>query len=274
MDEITAEFQVADLASPVALRYIPRVSVGAKTDIGRQRENNEDKYEFYIPEDPRQLANRGLIFVVCDGMGGHEAGQIAAELATKTFIDAYLNHSSEDPETAAAAAVVAANRVVLDVGRSIPAYRNLGCTLSALMLIQDDALVAHVGDSRILRLRGGELAQLSDEHTWVEEQVRAGVIDRETAENHKYRHMLTRAIGAETTIQPQVDRFELYAGDTFVLCSDGLTNHTDEFDILRLASGASPSQAAWKLVAHALTAGGSDNVTVVVVRVDDLEALD
>src|ERR1700712_5173908 len=116
MEEITAEYAVAELAPSEHLRSTVAVTVACKTDLGRVRENNEDKYEFFLPEDERTLATRGQIFLVCDGMGGHAAGQIASELATKTFIDVYLRHPSSDPTVAMEAGVIAANRFVLDVG--------------------------------------------------------------------------------------------------------------------------------------------------------------
>ena len=116
MDEITAEYSIDQLAAPATLRVRPRVTVACKTDLGRVRENNEDKFEFFVPEDEASLGARGQVFLVCDGMGGHAAGQIASELTVKTFIDVYLHHPSADPETAMAAGVAAANRFVNDVG--------------------------------------------------------------------------------------------------------------------------------------------------------------
>jgi len=271
--ESTAEFTRDDLTlDALPLRVVPRVTVACKTDLGRVRENNEDKFEYYIPEDERLLAARGQIFLVCDGMGGHAAGQIASELTCKTFIDVYLHHASPLIIEAAKAAVYAANRFVLDIGRSVPGRSGMGTTLSGLLLCQDEAIVVQVGDSRLYRLRDGDLRQLSEEHTEVEEMVQAGVLARAEAEGHPRSHVLTRAIGAEETVMPQVVSHELNEGDVFLLCSDGLTNHIPDEAIADYLRQYPPGEVAWRLVNAAIAAGGRDNCTCIVVRVDALES--
>lgn len=270
-NEITAEYASEQLAPPAKLLVRPLVSVACKTDLGRVRENNEDKYEFFIPDDESLLASKGMVFLVCDGMGGHAAGQIASELTCKTFIDVYLNHPSESPSFAMHAAVTAANRYVLDVARTVPSRKGMGTTLSALVLIQDAAYVCQVGDSRIYRHRRTELEQLTKDHTWVEEALRNGLIRPEEAETHQYRHVLTRAVGTEDNVPADVERIDLQVGDTFLLCSDGLINHVDDTVIGEHLEQFGPSEAAWRLVARALAGGGSDNCTVLVVRLDDLQ---
>lgn len=271
MEETTAEYEIGQLIAPVELRTTVKVTVACKTDLGRVRENNEDKFEYFLPEDETTLAARGLVFLVCDGMGGHAAGQIASELATKTFIDVYLHHPAADADVALRAAVVAANKFVNEVSRAVPSRRGMGTTLSALIFLQDKAFTVQVGDSRIYRLRDGQLDQLTTDHTWVEEMVRAGIMGREEAENHPRKHMLTRAIGAEEEVQPDIELHELRDGDQYLLCSDGLINHVDDTTIARRLSSDAPSAAVWELVAEALKNGGSDNCTVMVVRVDGLQ---
>lgn len=270
MEDITAPYATAELAPSVELRVRPKVTFAAKTDLGRVRENNEDKFEFYIPEDEARLATRGHIYVMCDGMGGHAAGQIASELAAKTFIDVYLNHPSFEPETAIRAGIVAANRFVYDVSEAIPSRKGMGTTLSVLCLIQDKAFLGQVGDSRIYRLREGTLTQMTEDHTWVEEVVRGGQFSREEAEVHPYRHVLTRAIGTQSSVEVDVFQDSAEIGDVYLLCSDGLTNHVSDVGIASILA-TSPSEAAWTLVSHALLDGGSDNCSVIVVRVDALE---
>ncbi len=272
MEEITAEYATDQIVAAVPLEARPWVTVACKTDLGRVRENNEDKYEFYQPEDDATLAARGQVFLVCDGMGGHAAGQIASEIAAKTFIDVYLHHPSKEPEAAMRAAVVAANRFVNDVGRAVPARKGMGTTLSGLILLQNKAHTVQVGDSRIYRLRSGALTQLTHDHTWVDEAVRQGMITPEEGENHPYKHVLTRAIGTEGDVQPDVDSDLLEQGDLYLLCSDGLINHVDDVVLAEtLNSATSPSDAAWKLVGQALQGGGSDNCTVMIVRIDSIE---
>lgn len=272
MDEITAEIDVQSVVPQVPLRVRPVLSYGMKTDIGRVRENNEDKAEIFVTECDTELASRGHVFVVCDGMGGHEAGQIASELASKTFIEVYRTHPAADLLDVAKAAIKAANRFVLDVARLIPNRRGMGTTLTVLCIVQDKALSVHVGDSRLYRLRDGSLERMTNDHTWVEETVRAGTMSREEAEAHPYRHVLTQAIGTEDEIAPDIALFDLAEGDQFMLCSDGVTNHVSDSAICQaLGSGRGAAQTAWDLVASALAGGGSDNATVVTVAVKALQ---
>lgn len=272
-EEITAEYAVQELSPSAELRIRPKITVACKTDLGRVRENNEDKYEYYLPEDDATLATRGLVFLVCDGMGGHAAGQIASEMAAKTFIDVYLHHPSEDPAIAMQSAVTAANRFVVDVGRAIPARRGMGTTLSGLVLIQGKAYTCQVGDSRVYRLRSGLLTMLTHDHTWVDEGIRNGTLTPEEAESHPYKHVLTRAIGTEGDLKSDVDQGQLFEGDVYLLCSDGLINHVDDETIADHLRNYAPSEACWRLVARALAGGGSDNCTVMIVRVDALESV-
>jgi protein phosphatase len=272
MDEITAEYAQDQLAPAVELRIRPWTTVAAKTDLGRVRENNEDKFEYFISEDPRVLASRGHVYVVCDGMGGHEAGQIASELTCKTFIDVYLNHPAADPVSALTAAVTAANRFVLDNARTFPKRRGMGTTLTAVVLIQDKAYTVNVGDSRVYRLRQGELLRLTMDHTVIEEYVKSGMLTPEQAAVHPHKHVLTRAIGGDAEVRPDIEVHDLKPGDTFLLCSDGVVNHLNDDQLGELMRSKSPSEAAWAIVGHALLGGGSDNTTVMVVRVDSLEA--
>lgn len=271
MDEITAEYSTDQIAPATELRFRPKVTVACKTDLGRVRENNEDKFEYFLPEDDATLASRGQIFLVCDGMGGHAAGQIASELTAKTFIDVYLHHPSADASVAMAAGVNAANRFVCDVGRAVPARRGMGTTLSGLILLQDKAYTVQVGDSRIYRLRQGEMLMMTHDHTWVDEQIRAGVLTPEEAEHHPYKHVLTRAVGTEGEVVPDIELNDLKPGDLYMLCSDGVMNHVSDERIGQILTEGAPSEIAWKLVGEALVGGGSDNTTVMIVRVDEIE---
>jgi len=185
-------------------------------------------------------------------------------------VEVYRHFPHPDPLEAARAAVVAANRYVVDVARSVPARRGMGTTLTALMLVQDQAVVAHVGDSRLYRLRDGELRQMTVDHTWVEMAVRQGVCSREDAEAHPNRHVILRAIGADPTVEVDVAATELRPGDRFLLCSDGVTNHVGDGELARLLAENGPSEAAWRAISLARLDGGSDNATVAVVRVDAL----
>jgi protein phosphatase len=273
MEDITAEYAQEQLVAPIELRVRPKFTIAAKTDLGRVRENNEDKFEFFAPENEATLASRGQIFMVCDGMGGHAAGQIASEIACKTFIEVYLHHPSENPAVAMLDAVKAANRFVLDNSRAFPTRRGMGTTLSTLILLQDRFYTVQVGDSRVYLLRDGQLAQLTMDHTWVEEAIREGILTPAEGENHPNKHVLTRAVGAEADVHPDIATDALMAGDIFVLCSDGLINHVDDDSIRQIVLDFEPADAAWNLVGAALQGGGSDNTTVLVVRIDALDSV-
>jgi PPM family protein phosphatase len=274
IEETTAEFPVETLATVPRLRLRPVVSVGLKTDLGRVRENNEDKAEFNLAEDDVRAATKGHVFVVCDGMGGHEAGQIASELACKTFLDVYLNHPSDDASKAMRDAVAAANRFVLDVSRAVPSRRGMGTTLTAAVLREGEAMVAHVGDSRLYRLRDGECEMITRDHTWIEEMVASGAVSLAEAETHPRRHMLLRAIGTEADWMPDIFGFPALEGDLYMLCSDGVTNHVSDEQVAEVMATSGPSGVAWRLVSMALGGGGSDNATCLAFRVDALQPVD
>ena len=273
MDEITAPYAVRELVEEVPLRVHLSTRVAAKTDLGRVRENNEDKFEFFVPSSDALLASRGHVYLVCDGMGGHSAGQIASELAAKTFIDVYLNHPASEASVAAVAAAHAANRFVRDVGTAIPSRRGMGTTLSGLMLIQDQAMIIQIGDSRVYRLRDGVLDQITTDHTWVEDVVQKGLMPREDAERHQYKHVIMQAIGGDADLAPDVFWLDLMPGDEFLLCSDGLTNHVSNPELHEVLAAAGPSEACWQLVNLALAGGGSDNCTALIVSVDAVTAV-
>lgn len=274
MEETTAPYAVEELTPIQALKVRISVQVAAKTDLGRVRENNEDKYEFFIPSDDAVLAARGMTFLVCDGMGGAAAGQIASELACKTFLETYYHHPSPDVESALRDGVRAASEYVVEIGRAIPQRKGMGTTLSGLVLIQNVAYIAQVGDSRIYRLQNGDLKQLTTDHTWVHEMVSLGQLTQEQAENHAYRHVITRAISTEGPAEPDVLCEPLQVGDIFMLCSDGLVNHVSDPEIQTVLESEGPSEAAWKLVGLALQGGGTDNTTVIVVKVLGMEAVE
>lgn len=273
-EETTAPFEVEAIAPAAVLKVRVSVQVAAKTDLGRVRENNEDKYEFFIPTKEETLATRGMAFVVCDGMGGAEAGQIASELACKTFLETYYHHPSPNIASGLEDGVRAASQYVIKVGLAIPQRKGMGTTLSALILHQDQAYVAHVGDSRIYRLQNDEIKQLTTDHTWVHEMVSLGQLTQEEADKHAYRHVITRAISTDGPAEADIICEPLQNGDVFMLCSDGLVNHVGDEEIREVLRTEGPSEAAWKLVGLALQGGGSDNTTVIVVKVLAMEPVE
>ncbi len=273
-EEITAELSVEQLQPAPAepLRVLPIVKFVARSEIGRVRENNEDKFEFYEPDEPWRLASRGSVYLVCDGMGGHEAGQIASELAAKLFLHHYY-HSDGTPQEAAERAVLQAHAYIQRMGQTIPSRRDMGTTLTALILRQAEGIVVHVGDSRCYRLRDGELQQLTRDHTLVQEWVEQGLLTPETARHSPYGSVITQAIGVESergSLSPDIETFPLQEGDLFLLCSDGLTDLLEDAEIAEILRTQPPTQAAWTLIDRALAEGGRDNITVVLVQIREL----
>lgn len=280
LDETTARFDIQELVlgwrrlngEPPRLRLTTRV--GLKSDLGCVRDNNEDKAEFYEPIDPPTLAARGSVYCVADGMGGHAAGQIASELAVKSAIAAYYSDMDNTPDVAMVQAVRQANDTVREAAIEAPERAGMGTTFTALALVQGHALVTHLGDSRAYLLRDGELRQITTDHTWVEEQVQNGVMTRAQAESSPYRNIITRCIGTEPTIDVDSFAVDTRTGDIWLLCSDGLTGHVEDDEIQSIIDGAGPSEACRQLITLACARGGSDNVTALIVKIEDMETVE
>jgi serine/threonine protein phosphatase PrpC len=272
MQEITAEFSVEELGSALPdepLRVVPRVKFVARSEIGHARENNEDKFDFYEPDEEPLLAARGSVYLVCDGMGGHNAGQIASELAAKQFLHAYY-HLGGTAQEAARHAILQAHHYIAEMASKIPSRYGMGTTLTALILKQDEGILAHVGDSRCYRLREGVFEQLSRDHTLVARLVEQGIIPPEQAKYHPQRNVIRQAVGVadpSEPLEPDIETFALQAGDLYLLCSDGLTDMVDDAEIEAILRDEPPTRAAWRLVDRALANGGRDNITVVLVQI-------
>ena len=278
MQEITAEFSAEELGGAIPdepLRTVPRVKFVARSEIGHARENNEDKFDFYEPDEEPLLAARGSVYLVCDGMGGHNAGQIASELAAKQFLHAYY-HLGGTAQEAARHAILQAHHYIAEMASKIPSRYGMGTTLTALILKQDEGILAHVGDSRCYRLREGVFEQLSRDHTLVARLVEQGIIPPEQARYHPQRNVIRQAVGVadpSEPLEPDIETFALQAGDLYLLCSDGLTDMVDDAEIEAILRDEPPTRAAWRLVDRALANGGRDNITVVLVRVAALEGV-
>jgi serine/threonine protein phosphatase PrpC len=236
MQEITAEFSAEELGGALPdepLRVVPRVKFVARSEIGHARENNEDKFDFYEPDEEPLLAARGSVYLVCDGMGGHNAGQIASELAAKQFLHAYY-HLGGTAQEAARHAILQAHHYIAEMASKIPSRYGMGTTLTALILKQDEGILAHVGDSRCYRLREGVFEQLSRDHTLVARLVEQGIITPEQAKYHPQRNVIRQAVGVadpSEPLEPDIETFALQAGDLYLLCSDGLTDMVDDAEI-------------------------------------------
>ena len=232
------------------------ISWGSRSDVGLVRGHNEDSFFLRAP-----------LFVVSDGMGGHAAGEVASSIAVDTI-------GERAPATAddvlLGAAVEAANQAVIKGSEEGIGKPGMGCTATAILIEKNKMAVAHVGDSRAYVLHHGTLVRVTHDHSYVEELVDSGQITADEARTHPSRSIITRALGSDPDMYADHFSLEVNDGDRIILCSDGLSSMISDSEIEALAvSSATPQQAADNLVSAALTAGGADNVTVVVVDVLD-----
>jgi len=274
--EITAELNPGELEAEweklaERARFIhPVIKMGVRTDLGKIRENNEDKFDFFEPEDPEVLAKKGMLYAVADGMGGHAAGQIASEMAQKTIIKSYYADPSPDVRGSLIRAVFEANSLIFDAAQAITERSGMGTTYTGVVIRGDTAFFVHVGDSRGYLIRDGKIRQVTEDHSWVAEQVRRGAISEEEAKYSPFRNVITRSLGNMPTVDVDIYAEAIKPGDMIVLCSDGLTGSLSDEEILSLTAGKSPSQAAVGLVDMANERGGTDNITTVVLSVKDI----
>jgi len=231
-----------------------------KSDTGRQRRANEDS--FFV---------RSPLFVVADGMGGAQAGEVASRLAAETFAAGLPDDGTSEQRLETR--VRAANQRIHEVSQEDRALNGMGTTLTAAYLDGDELALAHVGDSRAYLLRDGELTRLTRDHTLVEELVRRGELTEEEAAEHPQRSIITRALGPEPDIDIDLHTHRVHAGDVLLLCSDGLTGMIGEDEVSEILSDAASLRDAGRaLVDAANEAGGRDNITVVLFRLDEVGA--
>ena len=250
-----------------------QIQVGARSDVGRVRSNNEDSFKL-VPE-----LN---LFILSDGMGGEAHGEVASHLAVEAIASHCLESLTKpdlpflvDPRpdvdaktNRLASAVELANKMIYESAQKHPAQRGMGATVVAVWVNDQRLSVAHVGDSRVYLLRSSDFQQITDDHSLVAEQVRRGILTKEQAESSDMQSVLIRALGIEPDVQVDTDEHLLIEGDVLVLCSDGLSRMVSDVEIastLLSHNGAQPS--ADRLIELANEYGGEDNVTVVLVRV-------
>ena len=251
------------------LRYV----AAAKTDVGRKRQGNEDRFCL----DP----TLGL-YVVADGMGGHAAGEVASRLAVETiqeWMGKYLSGADVaivGPAAAAGSAeanfllssIRLANRIIFDSAKDRREYTGMGTTVVAVLAQDDRFVLAHVGDSRIYRIRRDHIVQISRDHSFVQEQVDSGMMSAAEAHQSQYRHMITRALGLKENVDVDLTEQPARPGDVLLLCSDGLSDLLDDEEMLAAVRDHADdlNQACQALVDRANSKGGDDNITVLVVR--------
>lgn len=250
-----------------------QITASGQTDVGLARKHNEDYFEI----DP----DRNL-YVVADGMGGHSHGEVASRIAVEAIRDYIVEEDgsdatgiSDEPQLREHSnrlrnAVRTAHDQVLDAIHENGALQGMGTTVVGFLVDSGVAAVAHVGDSRAYRLRDGRLELLTQDHTWVHEQVLAGYLSEEQARVHPLKNVVTRALGSEKEITVDLQEQEVRGGDLYLICSDGLTTMLNDEEIAERLDAARPLEVICRgLIDEANARGGLDNITVILLRVDD-----
>jgi PPM family protein phosphatase len=239
----------------------------ARTDVGIVRSGNEDNY--------MMLAEQG-IFIVADGMGGHAAGEVASEMAvriTSQMIGSVRGTSDEEAGERVRRAIRTANDAIFERTLSEHDKRGMGTTVTALVLYDTRFLIGQVGDSRAYLFRDHKLIQLTKDHSYVQEQVDAGYLTPEQARAHPYSNVITRCVGANNEVMPDIYVGTVKAQDLFLLASDGLTGMLEDHQLAEmLASRRMPQEQVDELITEANRHGGLDNITAIVVRIDSVDA--
>ncbi len=236
----------------------------AATDTGRVRKINEDS----CYNDPEQMG----LYIVADGMGGHQAGEVASSLAVETLStvlrDSLMggNARSSYIEDVMRDAVVATNRTVYDLATSKSGYSGMGTTVVVCIVRKNHLHVAHIGDSRAYLLRDGILKQLTTDHSLVQELLSKGRITEEEALDHPRKNILTRALGTDPAVEVDTMNIALKSGDTILLCTDGITNHVDPLEIKGFLTENPPETACREMIRLANDRGGFDNMTVLIIE--------
>ena len=250
------------------------VHAAGRTDIGLVRKNNEDNFGYDV---------RDGIFVVCDGMGGQQAGELASQIGVDTVLEYFRRKASNTANPVNGTSFAGVSERAADLGNAIqlansaihesaakdPNRSGMGSTIVAVAVENNQFSIAHVGDSRIYLIRGGMVAQLTNDHSLVMEQVRRGLMTMEEAENSKFQNVIVRALGTEDTVEPDLADHELNSADVILLCSDGMSRYVKEEKMAQVVNQESLEQACTDLVEAAKAGGSDDNITCVVLRAAD-----
>jgi PPM family protein phosphatase len=244
------------------------IEVSVQSDIGCLRQNNEDSFGYWEPEDDQQFLRKGRLAVVADGMGGYEGGQEASRLAVETLVEVYRDFGGDDPQAALVEALQTAHEQIREYSFDHPELRGMGTTCTAAAIVQDALYYVHVGDTRLYLIRDGQITRVTRDHSYVGRLVESGMISPEEAENHPQRNILTAALGTNPDLimdspgQPEPLRPE----DVLLICSDGLWGQVRDSEILDAVENKSAEQTGRKLIELARERGGPDNITVEVLR--------
>ena len=247
----------------------PVVQYASRTDVGMRRSANQDSLAVRLCGDYDEWHRCGHLFVVADGMGGHAVGDLASRITVDTLPHAYFKRDAPSVQSRMRQAIYAANKAINDRGRENREFEGMGTTCSVLSLSEDGATIGHVGDSRVYRVRRGCIEQLTFDHSLQWEMIRLGRATIENVELFHPRNVITRCLGPDPLVQVDIEGpFSVEAGDQFVLCSDGLTNHVTDAEIGQTVASLPPAESSRLLINLANCRGGSDNSTVVVIGID------
>ncbi len=249
----------------------PGIAFSHLTDVGMRRANNQDSYVSIPAKNEDRFWQRGHLFIVADGMGAHAAGELASRMATEHIALNYFRNTTASAVDALRAAVHESNNEIYQRGQQNPEFHNMGTTASTLALLPEGAVVAHVGDSRIYRLRRGVFEQLTFDHSLVWEMEASGQVHPNSTLGQSIpKNVITRSLGPNAEVMVDIEGpFKVEKGDRFLLCSDGLTGQVDDTEMAALVDCLPEDRATRVLVDLANLRGGPDNTTVIIVRVDD-----
>src|SRR5579862_3520915 len=247
----------------------PGIQMACLTDVGRQRTNNEDSYLYWEPDTDEEFRRKGRLAVIADGMGGYEGGQEASRLAVETVRHVYDSAFATDPQETLLGAFASAHANIHRYAEEHPQFHGMGTTCTAVSLVGRELSFAHVGASRLYRVRPDSVTRLTRDHSYVGRLVESGIVRSEDAESHPQRHILTAALGSGAEVTPHVPEnpIALEEGDLLLLCTDGLWGQVPDQDLSHIAQSNAPAQACQKLVKMALARGGPDNITVQLLRI-------
>ncbi len=243
-----------------------KVRCSADTNVGLKREVNQDSFGI---GDTSQNTQKGYFLIVCDGMGGHTAGEVASRIGVDTIIQHYYHSDNNDCAVSMEQAFCEANQAIYTEGQG-----SMGTTGVAALLYQDILYVANVGDSRAYLIRDGQISQISRDHSLVAEQVAAGLLTSEQARHANYRNMITRALGYRPEVQIDIFTEQVHVNDMIVLSSDGLHGLVEDDEIAQVVLTKPLDEAVKRLIQMANDRGGTDNITVAIAYVDEVDGID
>lgn len=247
----------------------PGIELASLSDVGCQRDNNEDSFSYWEPASDEEFHKKGRLAVVADGMGGYEGGQEASRLAVETVQSVYDKDAGNDPRGALLQGFRSAHERIREFADAHPEFQGMGTTCTALALQDLKLYFAHVGDSRLYLMRGETISRLTRDHSYVGRLVESGVLRSDEAERHPQRHILTAALGAGSDVSADSPPgpIVLSDGDILVLCTDGLWSLIPEPQLLEIVTKNPAPEACAELVNAARGRGGPDNITVQILRI-------